>query len=104
MSLIKIERMYYSQKGEYLPVEGEFYINPDEIRSVSMESSIVNKGIHYEVTLKGGKIYFISEACFKNILRLNNGTATLGSPDEIVKAERPKKPEINPGHPIKQMF
>lgn len=77
--------------GKYLPVEGEFYINPDEIRSVSMEYNAESKGDHYEVILKGGTSYFISEECYNKILRYN------GVWEEGM--ELPPAPEIEPTKP-----
>lgn len=71
MNLIKIERVHYRSGKEELREGLVLYVNPDDIQSISGEKSIRGDFMLYELTMKNGTSYSVSEACAMNILKLN---------------------------------
>jgi len=105
MNLIKLEQVNYGFDYETIPEKGDIYINPNLITYVEKRHkrlSDTNEAYVYVVRMNGGCDIHISEECFNRII---GGEMELPEGPEIYSAEeRPKKPGINPGHPIKQMF
>ena len=105
MNLIKLEQVSYGLDYETIPEKGYIYINPNLItyvEKIHRRLSDKNETYVYVVRMNGGREIHISEECFNRIvgreMELPEG------PEIYSSKERPKKPEINPGHPIIQMF
>ena len=105
MNLIQIEQVNYGHNYEVVPEKGETYINPDYILYVEKRYKSLGeeKGVYiYIVSMKGGCDFHVSEECFNRIVGREMDIPE--GPEIYSATDRPKKPEINPGHPIKQMF
>lgn len=105
MNLIKLELVDYDYRLKPIPLKGETYINEAFLLGVSKNAIELAKDAYeftYTVHLVGHKDVSISEECFNRII---GREMDIPEGPEIYSAkERPKRPEINPGHPIKQLF
>lgn len=103
--MIKLELVNYNYGSGLVPMKWEAYINEAFLLGVSKSSKKLADDKYefcYEAYLANGRDFYISEECFNRIVGREK---ELPEGPEIYSAkERPKKPEINPGHPIKQLF
>ena len=105
MNLIKLELVDYDYRLKPIPLKDETYINEAFLLGVSKNAIELAKDAYeftYTVHLVGHKDVSISEECFNRIVGQEMDIPE--GPEIYSGKERPKKPEINPGHPIKQLF
>lgn len=105
MNLIKIEEIDYGFDYETTPSKGESYINPEFITCVEKRHKRLGEGkdayVHI-IHMSKGYDFHVSKECYE---RITGQFARGGCPVKpVIEGERPKKPEVNPGQPIKQMF
>lgn len=105
MRLIKIEEIAYEFNYRTTPHKGESYINPEFISCVEKRHKRLgeNKDAYaYIIHMSDGCEFHISKECYELITgQLPRGECPV---EPVIDGERPKKPDVNPGHPIKQMF
>ena len=103
--MIKLELVDYDYRLIPTPLKDETYINEAFLLGVSKNAMELAKDVYeftYTVHLTDNRNFDISEECFNRIV---GREMDIPEGPEIYSAkERPKKPKINPGHPIKQMF
>ena len=105
MNLIKLELVGYDNKSKPVPMKSEVYINEAFLLGVSKNAKKLADNKYefcYEAHLTDNRDFDISEECFNRIVGREMDIPE--GPEIYSGKERPKRPEINPGHPIKQMF
>lgn len=105
MNLIKLELVGYDYKSKPVPSKSEVYINEAFLLAVSKNAIKLTDneyGFCYEAHFTDNRNFHISEECFNRIVGREKELPE--GPEIYSGKERPKRPEINPGHPIKQLF
>lgn len=105
MDLIKLELVSYNHGLKPVPMKSEVYINEAFLIGVSKNAKKLADDKYefcYEAHLSGNRDFDISEECFNRIV---GGEMEIPEGPEIYSTEdRPKRPDINIGHPIKPLF
>lgn len=105
MNLIKLELVGYDYKSKPVPMKSEVYLNEAFLLGVSKNAKKLadnEYGFCYEAHFTDNRNFYITEECFNRIVGRDMDMPE--GPEIYSAEERPKKPEVNPGHPIKQLF